>query len=357
MQNTHSGFLSTAVTLGSSVRCGKSIGVVLTALLCLELAVPHASAQGYHPRSRVRVELPATPAPSITSLTAPSTSQAPGAPLNAEVTETCKRIARRLASVALEDCDDNVLASTGATSHQGTPILVGEFPPASDREPLGRVLIFGGIHGDEFSSISIVFKWLTALDDYHSGQLHWRVVPLLNPDGLLRKKSQRMNDRGVDLNRNFPAPDWSESAEEFWIRQTARNPRRYPGPEPLSEPESRWLADEIERFDPTVIVAVHAPVHLVDFDGPTQPPQKLGPLELRLMGTYPGSLGRYAGVLMERPVVTIELPHAGIMPSPAEQETIWSDLLAWLNKTSVAMNAAKARDVASNETGAAGGGN
>ena len=324
------------------LRLSKPIGLCVAALLCLELSASVANAQGYHPRSRVRVEVP-KPTPKVMP--------------KSEVDATCERIAKRLASVALEDCADSVLASSGVKSHQGTPILVGEFPPASDRKPLARVLVFGGIHGDEFSSISIVFKWLTALDSYHSGLFHWRIVPLLNPDGLLRKKSQRMNDRGVDLNRNFPAPNWSESAEEFWIRKTARNPRRYPGPEPLSEPESRWLADEIERFDPTVIVAVHAPIHLVDFDGPAQPPQKLGPLELRLMGTYPGSLGRYAGVAMGRPVVTIELPHAGIMPSQVAQETIWSDLVTWLSKTSVAMNKARAADVASNATGAAGGGN
>ncbi len=315
MENTCSGSRVTGCKLD------KWLGLQIALLLCCELVVSAASAQGYHPRSRVRIEA-ATPAP----------------PLKSPVEETCERIARRLGSVELEDCTDSVLTHSGGNSHQGTPILVGEFPPASDRKPLGRVLIFGGIHGDEFSSVSIVFKWLTALDNYHSGLFHWRIVPLLNPDGLLRPKSQRMNDRGVDLNRNFPAPSWSESAEEFWIRKTARNPRRYPGPGPLSEPESRWLADEIERFDPLVIVAVHAPIHLVDFDGPAQPPQKLGPLQLRLMGTYPGSLGRYAGVAMGRPVVTIELPHAGIMPTPAEQETIWSDLVAWLSKTAQASN-------------------
>ncbi len=357
MQNSRAGFLTTILTPGRSLKVGKSIGLGIAALLCFELGISNASAQGYHPRSRVRVQAPAVPLKAEAPQSAPSTSQLPVAPPKSEVAATCERIARRLASVALGDCDNSVLSSSGATSHQGTPILVGEFPPASDRESLGRVLIFGGIHGDEFSSISIVFKWLTALDNYHAGLFHWRVVPLLNPDGLLREKSQRMNHRGVDLNRNFPAPNWSESAEEFWVRKTARNPRRYPGPEPLSEPESRWLADEIERFDPTVIVAVHAPIHLVDFDGPAQPPQRLGSLELRLMGTYPGSLGRYAGVAMGRPVVTIELPHAGIMPSPAEQQTIWNDLLAWLNETSVALNEAKAADVASNASGATSGGN
>ena len=33
---------------------------------------------------------------------------------------------------------------------------------------LGRVLLIGGIHGDEYSSVTIVFKWLSILDRHHS---------------------------------------------------------------------------------------------------------------------------------------------------------------------------------------------
>ena len=42
----------------------------------------------------------------------------------------------------------------------------------------------GGIHGDELSSVSIVFGWLDSLDKYRSGLFHWRIAPLINPDGL-----------------------------------------------------------------------------------------------------------------------------------------------------------------------------
>jgi hypothetical protein len=198
------------------------------------------------------------------------------------------------------------------------------------RDPLGRVLLLGGIHGDEYSSVSVVFKWLEKLDRNHSGLFHWRVVPLLNPDGLLRKKSRRMNERGVDLNRNFPSFNWTKEASDYWIRRTGKNPRRYPGPTPLSEPESEWLYREIERFRPTVIVSVHAPSHVVDYDGPSAPPTRLGPLFLNLMGTYPGSLGRFAGVMMGLPVITIELPSAGIMPTEEQQNKIWNDLVGYL---------------------------
>jgi len=194
------------------------------------------------------------------------------------------------------------------------------------------VLLFGGIHGDELSSVSIVFGWLETLDRFHSGLFHWRVAPLVNPDGLLRPKPQRMNDRGVDLNRNFPSPNWQIEASDYWIRRTSRNPRRYPGEAPLSEPESRWLHEQIETFRPAAIVAVHAPLHVLDYDGPPDPPQRLGPLHLKQMGTYPGSLGRFAGVHLGLPVVTLELPSAGIMPTPADQRKVWLDLVGWLRQ-------------------------
>ncbi len=241
----------------------------------------------------------------------------------------CRSLAARLASVSLEDCAGSDLLASG-WSVLGHPILVREYPPRRQRAPRGRVLLFGGIHGDELSSVSVVFKWIEVLDQHHSGMFHWRIVPALNPDGLLRRPASRMNANGVDLNRNFPSPRWRLEAHEHWRLRTKSNPRRYPGPAALSEPESRWLWQEIERFRPDVIVAVHAPLEVLDFDGPPEPPDRLGTLWLQLLGTYPGSLGRYAGVHRGIPVVTIELPHAGIMPSPEEQRQIWADLVGWL---------------------------
>jgi len=246
--------------------------------------------------------------------------------------ELCDRIGAKLGSVDSTECRRIGLAHSLAWSVEGAPILFRDYLRLPGRVPLGRVLLVGGIHGDEYSSVSIVFKWMAILNKFHSGLFEWRFAPLLNPDGLLRPRSQRMNSNGVDLNRNFPSPNWEAESSDYWIRTTSRNPRRYPGPEALSEPESRWLAQQIEAFSPDVIVSVHAPHSIVDFDGPAPAPEKLGSLYLKLLGTYPGSLGRYAGVHKEIPVVTIELPSAGVMPSATEQRGIWTDLVRWLRK-------------------------
>jgi len=249
-----------------------------------------------------------------------------------EVRLSCERFAARLASVSLDECLGIGLQATDGRSVAGLPIVAREYPPVEARPPRGRVLLFGGIHGDELSSVSIVFKWMGILNRFHSGLFHWRIVPALNPDGLLQRPGSRMNANGVDLNRNFPCPDWLAATRDYWERRTGKNPRRYPGPAALSEPESRWLAEQIERFQPDVIVSVHAPHSVVDFDGPPHPPRKLGSLELKLLGTYPGSLGRYAGVFQEIPVVTIELESATSMPSLREQKRIWIDLVRWLKE-------------------------
>lgn len=245
----------------------------------------------------------------------------------------CRRLSNRLASVEFDECASLGLKPSGATSVEGVPLLIREYPPLPGKVPRGRVLLFGGIHGDEYSSVSVVFKWLGVLDRFHSGLFHWQIIPVLNPDGLLARPGTRMNAHGVDLNRNFPTPDWHAQTSDYWINRTQRNPRRFPGPGPLSEPESRYLAEQIEIFKPDVVVAIHAPFSVLDFDGPSEPPNRLGSLHLRLLGTYPGSLGRYAGVENNIPVVTIELPSAGIMPSYREQRAIWMDLIQWLKKS------------------------
>lgn len=248
------------------------------------------------------------------------------------IDDICRKISNKLGSVRMSDCQNKGLEYAGGESVKGLPIIVKEYPPKNDRDPLSKILVIGGIHGDEYSSVSIIFKWMKILNEHHSGLFHWKLVPLMNPDGLLRRKSQRMNDRGVDLNRNFPTPNWRTESHKYWIQRTKRNPRRYPGPAPLSEPESRWLAKYIDEFKPDVIVSIHAPYGILDFDGPSAAPNKFGKLRLNLLGTYPGSLGNYAGKHQALPVVTVELPYAGIMPTRAEISNIWVDLVRWLRK-------------------------
>lgn len=254
-----------------------------------------------------------------------------GLSATAEIEELCRRIDVKLSSVGRRECLAAGLESAGAYSNDKTALAYRDFGPRDD-DPRAKVLLVGGIHGDEYSSVSVVFKWLQRLEGEHHGGFQWRVVPVLNPDGLLRppRKSQRMNANGVDLNRNFPSPGWETEALKYWVERTRSNKRRYPGSAPLSEPESRWLVEQLDNFAPDAVISVHAPHGIVDFDGPRIPPERLGPLDLRLLGTYPGSMGRYIGVHRGTPLLTVELASAFAMPNGEDLVLIWDDTLRWI---------------------------
>ncbi len=240
-------------------------------------------------------------------------------------TPACATFSKHIPNVSLGLCQSAQLRDSGARSVKGQPIYMRDLPRQDARL---RVLVVGGIHGDELSSASLALHWLQLAQDI-AAETHWRFIPLLNPDGLLSSPARRTNANGVDLNRNFPTPNWDREAKIYWEKRVKRDPRRWPGPKPLSEPESRFLHDEMQRFKPHLIVSIHAPYGVLDFDGPTTPPAKLGRLYLDQVGIFPGSLGNYGGVHKGMPVVTIELPSAFRTPLASEMRQMWLDLLRW----------------------------
>lgn len=226
------------------------------------------------------------------------------------VERECKRIANKLASVSYRECLDRQLETGNGTSVNQAPILVREYQAGPEKQQ-GRVLLVGGIHGDEYASVTIVFKWLALLDQYNAGLYHWRIVPLLNPDGLLQEKSQRLNANGRDLDRSFPA-----SKDD---------------PVPPGAPETGWLAEDIRSFRPDAIVALHAPHEVVDYAALKDGEYALQRLTVKQSGNENGSLSQYAastGI----PVLTVELPYADIMPSASEVVAIWQDVLEWIRQ-------------------------
>lgn len=259
-----------------------------------------------------------------------------------EVTQLCEDMGNLLGSVSIKGCLSHNFSHGGSYSVKGRALVYKDIYPngvSSDQaNKLAKILVIGGIHGDEYSSFSIIFRWLERLSkDKKDIQQYWRFIPAANPDGLLSfKPAQRMNANGVDLNRNFLTNDWRDKAIEYWESKTGKDARRNPGKKAASEPETVWLSGMIEYWQPDVIVSVHAPYGILDFDATDQvdvrAPNKIGMLHLKLLGTYPGSLGRYAALNRGIPVLTMELPNAGIMPSKTEQEHLWQDLQKWLNQ-------------------------
>ena len=242
----------------------------------------------------------------------------------------CQKLAQRLFSISYTECMDLNFDAPAGKTVKGLPLLRKTFMDEGDNSRKPKILYLGGIHGDELSAFSVSIKWMTKLNEAQSYRFHWLFLPALNLDGLLKKKPTRYNANGVDLNRNFPTTS-ADVALAYWRKKTDEDPRRYPGPFQVSEPETKAIVKIIEAFEPDIIISLHAPFGILDFDGGAlEVPKKFGGLHLKLLGTYPGSLGNYGWKQLRVPVITLELPSATRMPSKAEYDQIWADLMHWL---------------------------
>jgi murein peptide amidase A len=111
------------------------------------------------------------------------------------------------------------------------------------RDPGPLVLVVGCIHGDECAGIKAVERSSVGCPPFGDGLV---TVANLNPDG--RRMGTRLNARGVDLNRNFPAG---------WHPEGGPGDAEYPGPRPFSEPESRLARQLIKTLRPDVTIWFH----------------------------------------------------------------------------------------------------
>jgi g-D-glutamyl-meso-diaminopimelate peptidase len=79
----------------------------------------------------------------------------------------------------------------------------------------------------------------------------------LNRTGLPLPSVWKANIRGVDLNLNYPAEWEKEKQEELEQGITSPGPRDYGGEAPLSEPESRAMADFTLAHNFRIVIAYH----------------------------------------------------------------------------------------------------
>ena len=183
------------------------------------------------------------------------------------------------------------------TSTEGRPIRGRRFGG-----PGPTLLVFGGIHGDEPASVEALIELTGRVADVRPDRVPLWLLPAVNPDGVAR--GQKNSARDVDLNRNFPARSFV----------TAHAAGYFPGPAPLSEPEARVVADLVAREPIAAVVAVHAPLACVNYDGPAAAwaAAVAGACGWPARGDIgyptPGSLGSWLGVDRGLPVLTLELP-------------------------------------------------
>lgn len=134
----------------------------------------------------------------------------------------------------------------------GTPIALYASQPLPQLKGKRPLLLMGGIHGDEPLGVHLAQKTLELLmADAEKAKpevtLPWILIPIVNVDGF--KANTRVNGRGVDLNRNYPAQSWVPGFEK----------ERYnPGPSPGSEAEIKGVVALIETYQPRIIIHCHS---------------------------------------------------------------------------------------------------
>jgi len=134
-----------------------------------------------------------------------------------------------------------------------------EYFPADSASPL---LVMAGIHGEEPEGTILLSRALRTVQELHAD-----VILCANPDGITR--GTRANAHGVDLNRNFPAANWSpETIYTRWTLEEERNTPFSPGKKPGSEPETQALIQLIHSRNIRHIISLHSPLGLLDLDPP-----------------------------------------------------------------------------------------
>jgi protein MpaA len=139
------------------------------------------------------------------------------------------------------------LAAAGLASAAPQALVIGHSVHGRAIVAYGRgdrsapaTLVVGVIHGSEPAGLGVIAQLRRLPLPPH---VHLWLVPTANPDGLAA--GTRLNARGVDLNRNWPAA-WAHTGVS--------------GSRPLSEPENRAMRAFIVSINPKLTIWYHQPL-------------------------------------------------------------------------------------------------
>lgn len=214
------------------------------------------------------------------------------------------------------------------SSKEGNPIIwfVYGSEKAHKKENQNATVILCGVHGDEITPIKFCFDIMEDIKENPALVKDSLVViaPIVTPDSFFTKKPSRTNASGVDVNRNFPTKDWKRDALSIWKNRYRKDPRRFPGNYAMSEQETLFQVNLIKRYSPNKVISVHAPLTILDYDGPgknrvegkkarellIQMSEKAQKYKVSDFPFFPGSLGNWAGNERDIPTYTLELPNS-----------------------------------------------
>jgi hypothetical protein len=155
-------------------------------------------------------------------------------------------------------------------SVEGRPLWRFDLGVPSDGTGAPRVLLTALIHGAELIG-SVALLDAVAQLGFAGGPVleraHVVVMPIVNPDALANNMErlrsgriayQRCNANGVDLNRNFPVAEGAPRSLHPMAGSGLRASPYYRGRHPLSEPESRAIADVASALRPELALGFHS---------------------------------------------------------------------------------------------------
>lgn len=121
-------------------------------------------------------------------------------------------------------------------------------------------LYTAGIHGNELSSVYTIQSWMNDLEA-NPGKIPAAarvvVIPSINPDGVA--KASRVNNNGVNLNRNFPTHNWTGDIITSQGEQAGAG-----GSSAGSERETKALINATYRYVPRFVITYHSSGSLVN---------------------------------------------------------------------------------------------
>lgn len=218
---------------------------------------------------------------------------------------------------------------------KGTPLIWTTFGEENSEAAKNTTLVLCGVHGDEITPVKFCWDLMRELKSNHSFSDKLVVVaPLVSPDSFFKDRPTRTNGAGVDVNRNFPTADWRSEAHKRWGNIHKKDKRKFPGHKAASEQETIFQMNLIKRYKPNKVISVHAPLTLLDYDGPSlkaeegkfakslleQMSQKSAGYKVSNYPIFPGSLGNWAGKENHIPTYTLELPNT----NPLETDKFWA---------------------------------
>jgi protein MpaA len=216
----------------------------------------------------------------------------------------------------------------------GTPLIWTVFGEEKSAAAQNTTLVLCGVHGDEITPVKFCWDLMNELKTNQTFKDKLVVVaPLVTPDSFFVPRPTRTNGAGVDVNRNFPTSDWKTDALKRWKEQYKSDKRKFPGLRPASEQETIFQMNLVIRYKPNKVITVHAPLTILDYDGPSLKAeagksakdlldlmsQKSSGYKVSNYPIFPGSLGNWAGKENHIPTYTLELPNS----NPHETDKFW----------------------------------